>query len=499
MTAISGSYEVRGRTDLSVPALRYDSRRVQRGDLYVAVNGRDDHGVEYVAEAIRAGAAIVVTDAPGKMPFDPASANDVTLVVVEDARRAMAEMAHALFGNPGDRLKLFAVTGTNGKTTVTYVLRQLLEACGDTTGVIGTLGKMLGRTVPTGYTTPESPELAEILAEMLDHGFRSVAMEVSSHALALDRVATLRFAGAIFTNLTQDHLDFHLSMQEYHDAKKLLFDGLDAGRPALVNIDDLYGESMVRDSNADILRYGKRREADLQIGGVELGATCSRWKLNLSERLGGGSVTLVTPLLGAFNIWNITGAMGLALAAGYDRELLFEAVASLRPVPGRMESIPLGNGATAVVDYAHTPDALENVLRGLREIGGGGNLTVVFGCGGDRDRGKRSQMGRIAGALADRVILTSDNPRSEDPEEIIDEIEAGIEPGRGRDRIADRATAIITALESATPGSLVLIAGKGHEDYQIIGAERIHFNDGEVVRQWIAGSHANHREGIPAA
>lgn len=494
LTGISGLREVRGERTREVRAIRYDSRRVAPGDMYVAVNGRDDRGLEYLPAAVEAGAKIVVVDDIGRVPAD-LLASDLTLVLVEDARRAMAAMAHRLFDFPGSSLKVYGVTGTNGKTTVTYVLRQLLEACGECAGVIGTLGKVVGRIVPTGYTTPEAPELAEILDEMRKARLTAVAMEVSSHALALDRVTGLNFDGVIFTNLTQDHLDFHSSFQEYHDAKKLLFDRLDAGRPAVVNIDDLHGASMVRDCNADVYRYGSSAKADAKIEEVYLAPENSRWELRFSNRLGGGQVSLSAPLVGAFNVSNITGALVLAMAAGYDRETLLNAVAALRPVPGRMESIPLGNGATAVIDYAHTPDALENVLRTLRETGGAG-VTVVFGCGGNRDAGKRPIMGAIAARLADRVILTSDNPRGEDPGSIMEDIAAGISSGVSVKRIADRALAIEHALDESAAGDLVLIAGKGHEDYQIIGAERRHFSDGEQVRAWIA---ARRTEGMAAA
>ena len=490
---------MQGRADLSVHAIRYDSRRVAPGDLYVAINGRDDHALEYVEAAVEAGASVVVTDAPERIPPRILAGDDVTVVVVDDARRAMAEMALLMHGNPERRLRLLGVTGTNGKTTVTYLLRQLLEACGERVGVIGTLGKMLGRIVPTGYTTPESPELAEILEEMADGGFTTVAMEVSSHALALERVAGLGFDGAIFTNLTQDHLDFHQSMQEYHDAKKSLFDRLDRDRTAVVNIDDIYGESMVRDTHARVLRYGVAGEADLRIARMELGAVRSHWELIFSDEIGGGSARLSTPLLGAFNVSNVTAALGLALGLGYDRRTLLEAVETLRPVPGRMESITLGNGATAVVDYAHTPDALENVLASLRRITGQGSaITVVFGCGGDRDRAKRPMMGSIARRLADRVIVTSDNPRSEDPAAIIEDVVAGMEERRGVETIADRRAAIERALDESGAGDLVVIACKGHEDYQIIGGVRHHFDDREVVRGWVAARQTGEPEGVEA-
>lgn len=498
LSSVEGLRELRGNRTLPVRAIRYDSRRVEPGDVYVAIDGRDDHGIEYLSAAVEAGAAIIVTDAPERTMELLSDRDDLTLVVVDDARQAMAEMGAALFDYPSRKLKVFGVTGTNGKTTTAYMLLQLMEACGERTGMIGTLGKYIDDFIPTGYTTPEAPELAEILHEMVEAGCTAVTMEVSSHALALHRVAGIRFHGAVFTNLTQDHLDFHQTMREYHDAKKLLFDHLDPDRAAVVNVDDVHGEGMVRDTYASIYRYGQNA-SDVQISKVALGAKSTSWEITLSEKLGGGVLTLRSPLVGAFNVSNVTAALTLCLALGLDRDTLVRAVGDLRAVPGRMESILLGNGAVAVVDYAHTPDALENVLRTLNELRSGGSLTVVFGCGGDRDRAKRPVMGEIAARLADRVILTSDNPRSEDPETIIRDIAAGIGNARSVERIVDRRIAIEQGLVNAVAGDIVLIAGKGHEDYQIIGSSRIHFDDREVVRDWIARGQRNQTEKVAAA
>lgn len=495
-----------GRRDRTVGHIRYDSRRVGPGDIYVAVNARDDRALDYLPKAIESGATTIVSDAPDRLSSSLLVDNDLTLVVVDDARRAMAEMAHRLMDYPGRKLKIYGVTGTNGKTTVTFVLQQLLEACGERTGVIGTLGTMLGTIRPTGFTTPESPELVEILREMVDNGYSSVAMEVSSHALSLHRVAGIMFDGALFTNLTQDHLDFHLTMQDYRDTKKVLFDQLNDGRPGVVNVDDPNGEWMVHDCHAVAYRYGTAQGADACIRGVELRAGISRWEVTFSERLGGGDCTLISPLVGAFNVANVTAALTLAIASGYDRTTLLDRVGTLRPVPGRMESIGLDNDTIAVVDYAHTPDALENVISALREVGAGKRLTVVFGCGGDRDRTKRPLMGEVASRLADRLIVTSDNPRNEDPSSIIEDVIVGVPSGIEVERIVDRREAIERALEDAPSGSIVLIAGKGHEDYQIIGSERRHFSDREVVIAWrdrsrdrFQGGEGAGREGMATA
>lgn len=465
-----------------VEGIRYDSRRVHRNDVYVAVNGPDDRALAFIPEAIQNGASAIVVDAPEFVASS--TSDDITIVVVDDARLAMAQIAHHMTGYPARNLRIYGVTGTNGKTTVAYVLKQLLEACGQATGLIGTLGKMLDQIIPTGYTTPEAPELVEILDEMVLAGYSSVVMEVSSHALVLQRVAGINFAGAVFTNLTQDHLDFHITMDAYRDAKRNLFNRLDGNRPAVVNIDDIHGESMVHDAVASVIRYGTSTSSDARIESMELRPGASRWKVTLSERLGGGSVSLASSLPGSFNVYNITAALALALAVGHDRDTLVAAVERLHGVPGRMEAIPLAGGAVAVIDYAHTPDALQNVLQALRDTGPHARLVVVFGCGGDRDSAKRPLMGAIAARLADRIVLTSDNPRSEDPVAIISEIAAGIPPGAEYRTIVDRRAAIEESLALTGASDILLIAGKGHEDYQIVGDERLQFNDREVVIQW---------------
>ncbi len=491
LTPVEGLRELRGDRTIPVTEIRYDSRKVAAGDMYVAINGRDDHGPQFISEAIAAGAKIIVSDAPDSLPAEVRDNQTITLVVVDDARAAMGEMVNRLHNYPAHRLKLFGITGTNGKTTTAWLLLQLLEAAGERVGMIGTLGNYRdGSFTPTGYTTPESPELAAALAEMADAGCTAVVMEVSSHALALHRVAGLRLYAGVFTNLTQDHLDFHGSMAEYHDAKKLLFDHLDADRSAVVNLDDVHGTTMVRDCYATVVGYGAKEEADAHIQETELGPNHTAWTLKLSERFGGGTLRLRSGLVGDFNIWNATAAVATALTEGMDRTLLVQAVSNLRAVPGRMETIALPNGATAVVDYAHTPDALEKALLTLRKVGGNATLTVVFGCGGNRDAAKRPIMGAIAARLADRVVLTSDNPRSENPETILDQIAAGIANPATITRISDRAAAIQHALGQANADDVVLIAGKGHEDYQIIGLQKIHFDDREVVRDWAAAQAA---------
>ncbi|MCB0713681.1 MAG: UDP-N-acetylmuramoyl-L-alanyl-D-glutamate--2,6-diaminopimelate ligase [Ignavibacteriae bacterium] len=482
LTVLTEVIAIRGNVERNVRALRYDSRSVEKGDLYVAVNGLDDRALGFVPDAVAAGAETILLDDPEHMPQ---SGEGVTWVLVRDARKGMAEVAAFLFDYPMHDLQLYGITGTNGKTTTAHVLKSLLKGSGESTGMIGTLGMTIDSTVPTGYTTPESPELMRMLAEMRNAGVKNVVMEVSSHAMTLKRVDGLRFAGGIFTNITQDHLDFHTTFEDYLNAKKRFFDRLDRHAHAVVNIDDLHGTTMARDSNATIIRYGYRSDADLRISNTTLAPNGSAWVVTLSDLLGGGEINLRTPLTGSFNVMNVTAACGLAIAAGIDRSRLVDLVSQLTPVPGRMETLRLHNGVAVVVDYAHTPDALESLLKTTRQFVGEGQLIVVFGCGGDRDRGKRPIMGEIASRLADRIYITSDNPRSEDPDKIIDEILEGVSrPTTDVHRIADRRKAIELALQEAQADDIVVVAGKGHETYQIIGSDRHDFDDREVVRHW---------------
>ena len=473
---------IRGDAGQSIRALRYDSRSVGKGDLFVAVNGPDDQALGFVPDALAAGAEAIILDNPEHMPR---SGEGVTWILVRDARRALAEAAACIFDYPMHDLTLYGITGTNGKTTTAHVLRSILTGSGVPTGMIGTLGMTIQETVSTGYTTPESPELMSMLAEMKDAGVKNVVMEVSSHALTLKRVDGLRFAGGIFTNITQDHLDFHTTFEDYLDAKKSFFDRLDTHAHAVVNIDDVHGATMARDSNATIFRYGYRTDADLCISHTTLTPDGSSWIVTLADAFGGGELKLRTSLPGNFNVMNVTAACAMAMIAGVSREQLPDLVAGLTPVPGRMETISLASGGTAVVDYAHTPDALESLLQTIREFLGEGRLLLVFGCGGDRDRGKRPMMGEIAARMADSIYVTSDNPRSEDPGKIIDEIIEGIPESYAMvQRIPDRREAIESALREVQTGDILVVAGKGHETYQIIGSERRDFDDREVVRHW---------------
>jgi UDP-N-acetylmuramyl-tripeptide synthetase len=464
----------------AVRGLTADSRRVEPGDCFVAVPGFKQDARRFVPEAVARGARLVVTEG------EPVADLPVAQVLVPSARRALARLADAFHGHPSAALTLVGITGTNGKTTTSYLVDALLRARGFGTGIIGTIQYVLGNeTRPAGQTTPESLEIQGMLAEMRARGIGGVAMEVSSHALALSRVDGLDFDVAVFTNLTQDHLDFHGTFDEYRRAKRRLFELLAAspkrGRTAVVNADDPAGASMVAGLDVPVLSFGLGPSA--RVRAVEHASALDGIRMTVDTPR--GRLTLRSALIGEHNVMNLLGAVATGLALGLAPDVIARALAGVRAVPGRFEQVRAGQAALVVVDYAHTPDALERVLATARKITRG-RLGVVFGCGGDRDRGKRPIMGEIAARLADRVWVTSDNPRSERPEAIIDEIVVGVAGvAGGADRAvreADRRRAIRAALGWAGADDTVVIAGKGHETYQIVGADVLEFDDRAVAR-----------------
>jgi UDP-N-acetylmuramoyl-L-alanyl-D-glutamate--2,6-diaminopimelate ligase len=469
----------------SVAGIADDSRAVRPGDCFVAVPGLKADARRFVAQAVERGATLVVTEG------ETAPVAAVPTVLVPSARAALGRLADTYYNRPSRALVMVGITGTNGKTTTSYLVEALLQARGLRTGVIGTIQYVLGdERRPAGQTTPEALALQSMLARMRDRGVQGVAMEVSSHALALARVDELTFDVAMFTNLTQDHLDFHGTFEAYRAAKRHLFELLAASpkpRPtAVVNADDPSGAAMTRDLPLSVLTFGLGERADVRahrhestLGGIRLSARTPR-----------GPLELTSPLIGEHNVMNLLGAVAAGIALGIDDAAIARTLAGVGAVPGRFEQVHAGQPFLVVVDYAHTPDALERVLATARKLTSG-RLAVVFGCGGDRDRGKRPIMGEIAARLADRVWITSDNPRSEPPAAIIDEIIAGVRrTGGGETRWAadpDRRAAIAGALRWAQAGDTVVIAGKGHETYQIIGAETLAFDDREVARAILTG------------
>jgi UDP-N-acetylmuramoyl-L-alanyl-D-glutamate--2,6-diaminopimelate ligase len=452
--------------DVEISGLAYSSGSVEPGNLFFCVRGFKSDGHAFAPDAVARGAAALVVERPLDL--------GVPEVVVDDVRAAMGPVASRFFGEPTERLAVAGVTGTNGKTTTTYLIRAILEAAGRRTGLLGTVTSIVGgREEPVERTTPEAIDLQRSFRRMLDAGDAACAMEVSSHALELRRTDGIRFACRVFTNLTQDHLDFHDDMEAYFLAKRRLFDG---PGPAIVNADDDYGRRLIAEL-PDATTYAIGREADFRALGVEFDPGGSRFTLATPE----GELAMTTRLPGLFNVSNALAATAAANALGVPLDRIAAALAEADRVPGRFEPVDEGQGFTVLVDYAHTPDSLDNVLRAARQITRG-RLHVVFGAGGDRDTAKRPLMGAAASELADRVIVTSDNPRSEDPESIVEAIMAGAGPDAERE--VDRRRAIQHAVETAEPGDVVVIAGKGHEQGQEFeGGRKEPFDDVTVARE----------------
>ena len=497
-----------GDLERQVSGLSYDSRKVLSGEVFFATSGEKADGHEFIFEAVKRGAAAVVFSREGDWPR--AAAN----VRVKDVRRSMGLWAAHFYGRPSEKIRLVGVTGTNGKTTLTYLIESIFDAAAIKSGVIGTINyRYGGREIPSHHTTPESPDLQALIEEMSRAGVEAVAMEVSSHALEQERVRGLEFDVGVFTNLSRDHLDYHRDMDGYFLAKSKLFtDYLQASRKprkaAVIYGEDPRGRQLIerlRSGDFDLWGYGNGKPWDVHpldvkqdVGGLR-GAIQAR----------GHVFEIDSPLIGGANLQNILGAIGVGRALGIETDVIARGINQLRSVPGRLEKVANDRGFTILVDYAHSPDALEKVLGAVRPLARG-RVFCVFGCGGDRDRGKRPLMGDMAARLSDFVVLTSDNPRTEDPLAILDEVEAGVKktglkkfdpsgPGRsvrqgGLERgyvvEADRRKAIGIAIQAASAGDVVLIAGKGHEDYQILGTNKIHFDDREVARQ-VLGWQAN--------
>jgi UDP-N-acetylmuramoyl-L-alanyl-D-glutamate--2,6-diaminopimelate ligase len=463
-----------GDADVHVQGIAHDSAIVQPGDLFVCIPGARADGHLFARDAVLAGAVALVTERELGL--------GIPEVVVTDARLALALVSAEFFDHPASALKLIGITGTNGKTTTAYLVESILSAAGETTGLIGTIQTRVAGAARAGVrTTPDALDLQRLFAEMRSKGVGAVAMEVTSHALALERVRGLRFASSIFTNLTQDHLDFHGTMDDYFAAKRGLFLP-EMSEKAAVNIDDPHGRQLFEGLSIEVLSFGLTPGARVTATDIEETRKGTRFDLVVD----GESSPVSSQLIGGFNLSNNLGAAAGALAAGYETDQVVRGLESLRSVPGRLERVDAGQPFTVVVDYAHTPDSLVNVLSTARTMAGEARVICVFGCGGDRDRAKRPLMGRAVAGAADVVVVTSDNPRSESPAKILDEIVPGVlaERPQGPDAvIVDRAEAIADALSRAAAGDVVVIAGKGHEDYQEFAHERIHFDDREVARE----------------
>jgi UDP-N-acetylmuramoyl-L-alanyl-D-glutamate--2,6-diaminopimelate ligase len=469
LIAATPDARVQGDAGVLVADVTYRSAEARPGSLFFCVPGTRVDGHDFADRAVAAGASVLVVERPLEV--------QCVQVVVPSVRRVMGPISAAFFGHPADRLTMVGVTGTNGKTTTTYLLESMFHAAGITAGVIGTTGvRVAGRTVPFDRTTPEAPDLHRLLARMVEAGVRAAAMEVSSHGLDQHRVDGARFDCAIFTNLSQDHLDYHGTLERYFVAKARLFTPELANRAA-INHDSPEGRRLIEEAPIPTVSFGLQEGADVQAVGAEV--TASGISFALGER------RFTSPLRGTFNVYNCLGAVTAAREVGVEDGAIAEGMASLKGVPGRLEPIEVGQEFTVLVDYAHTPDSLENVLRAARELTVN-RLMIVFGCGGDRDRGKRPLMGE-ASALADLAVLTSDNPRSEDPETIIDAIEAGARRAGGHYVVEpDRRRAIRIALAEARRGDVVVIAGKGHETGQEFSDRVVSFDDRIVAAEELA-------------
>ena len=470
--------------DPGVSGVEYDSRRVKPGCVFVAMRGESSDGNKFIDQAITAGAVAVVTDSAAEKPRP-----GVAWAVVPQGRRALARISANFYKKPAERIAITGITGTNGKSTTAFLLEAILTAAGRKSALIGTIEyHVAGKVLPAPHTTPEALELNRIFSEALGHGATEAIMEVSSHALAQERVYGVPFDVAVFTNLTRDHLDFHKTMGEYFAAKRVLFEGCgtDAPRAVVTNLDDEYGAKLAefsRKRSSVVLKYGWER-GDLHAEKVEITTRGTRFDLVTPE----AKIAVFSPLIGRVNVYNILAAAGAAYARGCAAQAIAAGIDKLTSVPGRFERVDCGQPFTVVVDYAHTDDALRNLTASARELlsgsGSKGRVLTVFGCGGDRDRNKRPLMGEAAGRGSDFVVLTSDNPRSEDPVAIINDAVVGLQKTGVKYSVeADRRKAIALAIGEARPGDIVLLAGKGHEKVQITRAGTVPFDDLEVARQ----------------
>ena len=474
---------VEGPQTAEVCHITADSRTVQEGSLFICLEGATVDGHSFVEKAVQDGAVAVVVSKPVAVP------DHVAVIYVEDTRQALQAAVPFFYDYPASKMRMIGVTGTNGKTTTTHIIAHLLRSQGYTVGVIGTVHILIDdQSYPIHNTTPDVADLQQILQQMVDAGVTHCIMEVSSHALALGRTAGVEYDTAVFTNLTQDHLDFHKTFDNYLAAKAKLFKQVSAsyqvkeGKGAVINVDDAYGQSIVDVTTSPMITYSTEGKGSMNASDLTITAKSSQFTLNYD----GKSYPISTKIAGMFNVYNTLAAVGATLYEGLSMEEIVKGLATFTAVPGRFELIEEGQDFAVVVDYAHTPDGLENILQTAKKIVEN-RILVVFGCGGDRDATKRPIMGGIAAQFGDRVFVTSDNPRTEDPVQIVKDVEVGVREGLHDDVtyevIVDRREAIHKAIAEATTGDVVIIAGKGHEDYQILKDETIHFDDREVARE----------------
>jgi UDP-N-acetylmuramoyl-L-alanyl-D-glutamate--2,6-diaminopimelate ligase len=460
----------------------YDSRKVQKNSVFVAISGYKTDGHRFLQEAINKGAVAVVVEDDSAIPDELISHSQIAKILVKDCRKALAELSKGFYKDPSSKLKLIGITGTNGKTTTTFILKNILQSTGNKTGLVGTIANYVGDVkIDSKLTTPESNDLNKLFYDMIEAGCSHSIMEVSSHSLVLNRVYGLDFATAIFSNITSDHLDFHQSFEEYLNAKKILFDGLSSDSFAVINADDKNSDAIIKNTKAKIVSYGVSDNSDYQIKNINYNLNGTDFSITHNRV----DYKIHTSLIGTFNAYNAASAFAAAHCFGVEVNKIAEGINSASQVPGRFEVLGTGK-KKAIVDYSHTADSLEKTLQAVREIVKEKNqIITVFGCGGDRDKTKRPAMGKVASELSDKVFVTSDNPRTEDPYEIIKDIIKGI----SRDNYEveeNREEAIKNAIQRSDDSTVILIAGKGHENYQEINGVRNHFSDQEIALKYLA-------------
>ncbi len=474
---------IAGDPDAEIAAVTADSRLVTPGALFVAIPGLQQDGARFINQALERGAAGVASAASADVA-GARSGRRYTHVAVDDPRAAVALIAANFYGRPADKLSLVGVTGTSGKTTTTKMIESIFDKGREPVALVGTLEYRAGdERLVADRTTPDAVVLQQWFAKMVGAGVRHAVMEVSSHALALKRTHGVRFAAAVFTNLSQDHFDFHKDFEDYYRAKRILFDQIPDASRAVVNADDEFGRRLLRELGGG-MTFGA--EGDIRpASDFEIATRGLHGVLHTPA----GDIRADSPMLGLPNLYNWMAALGAAIVVGVQREQIEAGIRDLASVRGRFEYVPATGGPTVIVDYAHKPDALEKLLHAVRKLAGGRKVVVLFGCGGDRDKDKRPKMGAIAARLADRVVLTSDNPRSEKPETIIDDIERGMVGAPNYARITDRRAAIARTIDKASDDEVIVIAGKGHETYQVVGDQIIHFDDREEAELALKKKH----------
>lgn len=460
----------------------YDSRKVQKNSVFVAIKGYKTDGHKFLQDAINKGAVAVVVENENSIPDEFVAHAQIAKIVVKDCRKALAELSRGFYKNPTNKLKLIGITGTNGKTTSTFILKNILQTAGYKTGLVGTIANYVGdQKIDSKLTTPESNDLNRMFYDMISAGCSHAIMEVSSHSLILNRVYGLDFSAAIFSNITSDHLDFHNTFDEYLKAKKILFDGLSSNSFAIINSDDVSANEIVKDSKAKVITYGISDNSDYQIKNIKYDLNGTDFTISNNKI----EYSINTSLIGTFNAYNAASAFATAHSLGVNANKIIEGIKSSPQVPGRFEVIGKGK-KKVIVDYSHTADSLEKALQAIREIVKDKNqIVTVFGCGGDRDKTKRPIMGKVASDMSDKVFVSSDNPRTENPYDIIKDIIKGISKNNYEIE-ENREEAIAKAIQISNDDAVILIAGKGHENYQEINGIRNHFSDQEIALKYLA-------------